>query len=163
MGSGEVVGIGRKATSSQFCVDFCAAGYRVLVGFENHARSALTHDKTVAVFVEGTRRRCGIVVAGRQGVHGVETADTAGANSRFRTATDDGICLAQTQQHQRIDEGIGRRGTGRNGRVVRSAVTVFHGNIAAADICNHFGDEEGIEAWNATAFSVIGCFFKEGV
>ena len=60
-----MVCVGRQASASELRVNFGTARYGVVVGLEHHAGSALSHDKTVAVFVKWAGGRGGIFVSGR--------------------------------------------------------------------------------------------------
>ena len=50
-----VVGVGRSSVAGQLAVDPGAACLGVRLALENQHRRAFTHDKAVAVLVEGTR------------------------------------------------------------------------------------------------------------
>ena len=60
----------------------------------------------------------GIIVACREGVHGVEAANTAGAEGCLGTTAHNHAGLAQTNQIEGIGQGVARRGTGRGGGIV---------------------------------------------
>ena len=161
--SRQVVGVGRKASARKFCIDFCSSCFGVLVLFKYKGRPALAQYKAVAVLVKRPGCREVVVVARRKSVHGVESAYSAHRNSGLRTACDNDVSLAQANEHECVDNGVGRRGAGRNRSVVWSAVSVLHGDVAATDVGNHFGNEEWIEARIFAVFKVFAVLFGKGV
>ena len=96
-------------------------------------------------------------------MHGIKSANAAWADGCFGATTNNDICFAEAKQHQGINDGVCRGGAGRNGRVVRATEPVFHRDMTAADVGNHFGDEEGIEARRTLACNETGRLLKKGV
>src|ERR1700682_2390460 len=74
-GGGDVVRIGGHAVPDDLRVDARTALPRGLVFLEDEHAGALSHDKPVAIFVEGTTGARRLVVACRPGAQGAEPAE----------------------------------------------------------------------------------------
>ena len=74
--------------------------------FKHHTTAAFAHNKTIAVLVERPRSRQRIVVAERQGMHGVESANACLTDTRLGTAGYHSHGLAVTNQIETGDDGM---------------------------------------------------------
>ena len=86
--------------------------------FEHEDTGTFTHHETVAALAEGTAGALGVVVAGREGVHGIEATESAGRYGSFCTTGDDGVRLAEANEVESVSDGVGRRRAGRSGGIV---------------------------------------------
>ena len=134
VGSGEVVSVGTHAGTCQFAINLRTASLSVLEFFENENTSAFTHHKTIAACAEGTASACGIVVAGRERVHSIETTKSTRADSSFSTTSDHHISFAQTDEVEGISNGVGRRRTSRSCGVVRSVESIWDGDATRCNV-----------------------------
>src|SRR5690606_16206474 len=99
----DMVCVSAHASPYDFSIDFGAACFGVLQAFEDDRASTLARHEAVPIFVERARRGLWIVVAGRQCVHGVETADTRFVYNRFRAAGDDDVGISGTDVVKRVN------------------------------------------------------------
>ena len=132
---------------------------------EDEHTCAFAHDETVAAGAEGSAGTCGVIVAGREGMHGIEASHSARSDGSFCTAGHHDIGLAETDEVEGGRDGVGAGGTCRGGGVVGAMEAILYGNLSGSDVCNHLGDEEGVEARTAfcTVDSVVGNLLFEGV
>ncbi len=126
--------------------------------------SAFAHHKTVARSREGARGGLGRVVAGREGVHGVEATYAGRENGSLRTAGDESVGLAEADIIERVDDGVVRRSAGAHHAVVGAVVAILHRHMAGSDVGDHLGDEEGV-VFGTLLFieRIVTGFLLEGV
>ena len=74
--------------------------------FKDETTGTLSHDESVAAGAERTTGLLWLFVAGGESVHGVEAADTCGADSCLSTTSYDSVGLAQTNQIEGISQCI---------------------------------------------------------
>ena len=106
MRSGDVIGVARHADPHEFGIDVSASLQGVFQLFQDYAAAAFAHDETIAVLVERTRCRRRVVVADRQRMHGIETADARLADACLCTASQHSSGFASTDQVESGDDGV---------------------------------------------------------
>ena len=65
---------------------------------KNQTAGTLTHDETITAGAERTTGFLWLIIAGRQGLHGIESTNTRLADCSLSTTSQDGVGLAQTNQ-----------------------------------------------------------------
>ncbi len=86
-----MVGVGGGAVARQFGQDRRPPAERRLPLLQDQDRGALPHHEPVAAGVEGTRRARGIVVAGREGLHGGKTGDSDAGDGGLAPSAHHGV------------------------------------------------------------------------
>ncbi len=129
--------------------------------FEHERTGTLADHETVAVLVERTRSVPGIVVAGGEGLHRIETADRRLVNRSLRTARNHDIGLAVTDGLQSGDKTVVGRSARRDGAVIGTHETVLHGDESGSDVGNHAGNEERAKPRGHTPLGVAQTFVEE--
>ena len=114
MGSRKVVGVARSSSADDLAIDLCAAGLGVLVLLEDEGAGAFTDDEAVTIRVEGTRCVLGVVVARREGLHGVEASDGRFVDRSLGSARHHDIGLAVADGVESGDHAVVRRCAGRD-------------------------------------------------
>ena len=142
MRCGQVVSVGAHAAAGYFGINLGPACLGVLILFEDQRTGTFTDHEPVAVRVERTRCVRRIVIAGRKGLHGVESPYSGRVDSGFRATGHNDVGTSQTDVGHRIDHRVVRRRACGNRTIVRPPETVFHRNLAGAHIRDHLGDEE---------------------
>ena len=104
MRGSDVVCIGTHAGTHHLGIDLGTTGLGVLQFLKDEAAGTLGHDKSVAQGTERTAGLLGLVVAGRQGMHGVEAAHACSADSSLGTTGYDGVGLAQADEVESIGQ-----------------------------------------------------------
>ncbi len=92
---GHVVRVARAAVTEHLPEDTGVAPHRVPLLLKHEHRSALSHHKPVAVLLEGSARRAGVVVARAHRADKRECAVREGRERRFRSAGQHDIRLAR--------------------------------------------------------------------
>ena len=108
---GDVVGVGTHASTNHLGIDLGTASLGMLQFLQDEASGTLGHDESVAAGAEGSAGLLGLVVACRQGVHGVEAAYARLTDGSLGTTGNDGVGLAQTNKVEGVGQSIARRGT----------------------------------------------------
>jgi len=83
MGCSHVMSVGRHTHTDNFGIDFRSTSLGVIQFFQDEASATLGHDETVAAFAERSRGGRWVIVAGGDGVQGVETTHTCRGNGSF--------------------------------------------------------------------------------
>jgi len=86
-----VVTITAHAVTDDFGIDSRAPAFCVFVFFQDHHTSAFAHDKTIAVFVEGTAGFGGFFVSGGERAGRDKTGHAQFAQRGFGTAGDHNV------------------------------------------------------------------------
>ena len=163
IGSGQVVSIGAHAAAGYLGIDFGPAGNGMLVLFEQQRSGAFSDHEPVAIGIERPRSFLRVVVAGREGLHRIETSDSRRVDRGLGTSRENHVRLAPANVIQRIDHRMVRRSAGRNRTIVRAPETVFHRNVAGSQIRNHLRYEERAISRNETSLDIalyllVECF-----
>ena len=157
--SGEVVSVCTHSSTCQFAINLSTTSLSVFEFFEDEDTSTFTHHETIAAGTEWAASACGIIIAGREGMHSIETAKTTRADSCFGTTGYHHVSFTQTNEVEGISNGIGRRSTSRGSGVVRSVESILDRDAARSYVGNHLGDEEGAET--RSLFFVGKCVFSD--
>ena len=104
----DVVCVGALAFANHFGVYLRAARLGVLKFLEDEASCSLGHHEAVAACAERARGFRGLVVARREGVHGVESAHAACADGCLGSSADYCVGLTQADEVERVGYGVGR-------------------------------------------------------
>ena len=155
MGGGDVVSVGTHAGTYHLGVDLRTASLGMLQLLEDETAGTLGHDESVARGAERTAGLLGLVIARREGVHGVEAAHAGLCDGSLGTTGHDGVGLAQTNQVEGIGQCVARRGAGARGDIVRSVQTVHNRDLAGSNVGNHLRDEEGVELRTLVVMSTV--------
>ena len=89
-----MVCIGTHAGTHHLGIDLGTTGLGVLQFLQDEAAGTLGHDESVAAGAERTAGLLRLVVAGGQGMHGVEATNTCSTDGSLGTTGNDGIGLA---------------------------------------------------------------------
>src|SRR5215217_2367799 len=84
-------------------------------------------------------------------MHCIKTANSCFIDNSFRTTADNDVTHIQPNIVIRIDHGIGRRSTCRNGGKIGSPKAIFYGNMTGNNVNDYFWDEEGVYARSTIA------------
>ena len=103
-------------------------------GLQDDDAAALAHDEAVAVPVEGPARLLGLVVAGGERPHGVESGDATGGDRRLDAAGDHGIGVAVLDEAEGVADGARAGGAGRDGAADRSLGPESDGDMSRGEI-----------------------------
>ena len=145
-----MVGVARQAVADDLGIDLGAASLGVLVFLQHHHAGTLAHDEAVAILVVGARGPGRIVVeARRQGPAGGEARDGQAIDRRFRAAGHHHLRIAERDEPRGIADGMGAGGAGGHHRVVRALEAMLDGDVAAGQVDEAAGDEEGRDAARA--------------
>ena len=149
----DVVCIGAHSHAGKFAVDLCTAGLGMFKFLKDEHTCTFAHDEAVAAGAEGAAGTCGVVVAGREGMHGIEASYSARSDGSFCTAGYHDVGLAETDEVKGGSNGVGAGCTCRGGGVVGAMEAILYGNLSGSDVGNHLGDEERVES--RTAFCAV--------
>ena len=161
VGGREVVCVRRASAADDFAVDLGAAGLCVFVLLKDERTGSFADDESVAVLVERTRSVLRVVVAGREGLHRVEAADTGFIDRSLGTAGHHDGGFAPADVVERVDQAVVGRGAGRHGAVVGAHETVFHGDESRRDVRDHAGDEEWAKPRRHSSLGIAQTFVEE--
>ena len=78
--------------------------------FENQTAGTFAHHESVTACAERTAGTLRVIVAGREGMHGIETTHAAREDGSFGTTGNDDVRLAQTDQVEGVSQCVGRGG-----------------------------------------------------
>ncbi len=108
-GSYQMITVGSDSSAEQARVDRRAAGLGVLLGLDDHQRTGLAEDETVAILVEWTRGALRIVVAGAHRAHHGECRDRHRVDETLHATGDDHIGITHDDHSPRVGNGLGAR------------------------------------------------------
>ena len=157
-----MVCVSTHANTGHFAVDVCAASQGVVERLQHEDTCTLSHNESVAALRERTACVLGVIVASGERVHSVEASKAARPDSSFCTASYNSVGFAQTQEVERVSQGVGCAGAGARRCIVRAAEAVVDRDLSGSDVGNHLRDEERVEL-RALSFMqcvVAGLFFK---
>ena len=102
----DVVSVSTHARTNHFCVNLGTTSLGMLQFLKDKTASTLAHDETIAAGTERTAGLLRLVITRRQGVHGIETANTHLANGSLSATTYDDVGLAQANQVEGVSQCI---------------------------------------------------------
>ena len=158
---GVVVGIAGVAITADLGVELGTAFLCKFLALKDKDARTFAEHEAVATAVEGQGGCHGVFGSG-EGFHVVEAADCHLADRCFGTAGDDGVGTTLTDEAIGLAYGVGACGTSRYNGQVGTLGVVGDGDVAACDIGNHFGNEEGRDATHAVLHEV-GVLALEGL
>ncbi len=139
---GHVIGVGGKAVAGQFRENISSTFLCVLEFFDDNDACTFTHDKSIAVLVEGTGSALGIIVAGAEGAHGGKPAHAEGDAGGFTaTGNHDVRFIIANQAPGFPDTIIGGR-TGRDDGKIGTGKAKLDGDQAGGHVGDHHRDHE---------------------
>ena len=144
---GDVPGVARHAVADDLGVDLRAARPGVFVFLEDDDPGALAHDEAGMAPVIGARgllRR--VVIGGAQGLAGEEAGDTERHDGALGPARHHHIGIVQHDHPRRVANSVHAGGAGRHDGVVRPLQAVADRDLAAGQVDQGRGDEEGADA-----------------
>ena len=86
----------------------------------------------------------GVVVARREGLHGIETTYTRLGYCGLGSTDNHDVGLTQTKQVEGVNHAVGRRGASAHSTVVGAVEAIVDRELAGCNVRNHLGDEERI-------------------
>ena len=134
IGRGNVVRIGAHTETGQFGVDFRAAFFGVFVFFQHQHTSTFAHHETVAVFIPRAGSSGGVVIAGRQRLHGGKTTHAKHTHRAFGTAGHHHVGIAVLNHAGCIADAVRTGGTGRHNAVAGALVAFENSNVAGNQV-----------------------------
>ena len=161
VGGGVVVGVAGVAVAAYLGVDFGAALAGELFAFKYQYAGAFAEHEAAAAAVKRQRGGHG-VGGGGEGLHVGEAADGHVADGGFGAAGDDGVGASLADEAVGFADGVGAGGAGGDDGQVGALGVVGDGHVAAGDVGDHLGDEEGRDAADA-AIDEVGVLAFEGL
>ena len=141
-GSCQMVSVSRVAVAGQFGIDARSAGLGVLQLLQNYDAAAFPHDEAVAVAVKRPGGALGIIIAGAQGAHGAESAQTQRDNRGFASAGEHHVGIAHLDGAPGFPQGVRGGGASRAGGHIGPAKIAEHGEKARSHVKDEHGDHE---------------------
>src|SRR5262249_31492991 len=126
-------------------VDLRAALLRPRERLEDEDARALTADEAVAALVEGAAGGLGIVVAAREGHHGLEAADADARDGRLRAAGDHDLGAPAADPLDRFADRVRAARAGARRAVARAAQAVVHRDLARGEVRDDARDGVGAD------------------
>ena len=155
-----MVCIGAHTETGQFGVDFCAAFFGVFVFFQHQHAGTFTHHEAVAVFIPRAGSSGGIVITGRQRLHGGKTAHAEHTHRAFSTAGHHHVGIAILNHAGSIADTVRTGGAGRHNAVAGTLVAFKDGNVAGNQVDQRSGNKEGVDAARAVFVHHDAGFFN---
>ncbi len=141
--SGQMVGIGGQAVTTNLAIDFGPSFYRGLIFLKDNDSGPLGHDEAVAILIEGAAGSGRVTVAGGQGLHDVETTDGQRRDGRFGSTGDHSVGVAALDHAESVANGVGSGRTGGDRRNIWPFGTKTDGYLPGSQVDDQHRDEEG--------------------
>ena len=152
---------GWGAVKWYFAVDPGPPRLGVFQLLEDQRPRTLADDEAVAVHVERTRSVQGVVVARRERLHRVESADARLVHRGFRAARNHDVGLTVADGVEGIDHTVVGGGARRDGAVVRPHEPVLDRDVSRSDIGDHAGNKERAKPRRVSTLSIAQTFVEE--
>jgi hypothetical protein len=144
-----MVGVRGHSVAGDFGEDVSPALAGELQLLEYKDGAALAYDEAVALGVEGTAGAAGIVVAGRKGAAGGESADAHRRDGGFGAPGEHGVGVAAADDLGGVSDGMGARSAGGYDAAIRTTEAEADGDLAAGHVADHHRNEERADAIDA--------------
>ncbi|MNQ80061.1 hypothetical protein D3C85_950260 [compost metagenome] len=144
---GEVIGVGTGAIAHQLHYGGGAPGQGVFQGFNHQDPGPFAHDKPIAVDIERTGGRFGIIgIGGRQGAGRGKPAQADAVYGGLGPATDGDVGLTAANESGGVANGLHPCGAGRDRCPERPFEAEVDGDMARRHVDQEGGDGEGGQA-----------------
>ena len=158
-----MIGVGRHSFAHYLRVYLRAARFGVIVVFEDEACRSFAQHESVAGFGERTAGGLRAVIARRESVQRVETADAGIGHVGIRSARQQHVGMTETNLVKSRTYSMGRRGAGGGNRETRATQPEADGYMSGCDARDGLRNHERIEARHSVAFGEVDDLFFGGL
>src|SRR6185312_10504978 len=130
----DVEGVPAHAVAHDLGHDAGPATAGKLQFLQHQDAGALANHESVASRVPGPAGFFGIVISGGECAHGGKPAHSHGSNGCFRTSGNHYIGIAARDDLESISDGMGARGAGGAGGLVRATGVVADAHVASGEV-----------------------------